>query len=224
MPALPEFESQAYQKLHDAMADKARLGYIDLPYHNWGHALETQRVCRKLYALCKQNGVDLNPFVLDAASLLHDYDYHEPLPNSGRYRSKEIRSSRAAGKILRELDIEAPVIRDVQSAIRSTELGVPCRSLDAKAVRQADLSNTRESYPSFLLNTYRLYQEARILQDDPPSLPRFIIGSVAVLTEYAAEDVSLGAFDQDPSFVEAVLHNVSRLSRESPVSFLRNVA
>ncbi|MBP7806896.1 HD domain-containing protein [Candidatus Saccharibacteria bacterium] len=220
---IPEFGSPAYQQLYDAIAEQAERGYINLPYHNWQHALQTQRVCRNLFERCQTYDVQLNPFVLDAASFLHDYNYHLPLASGGQYRSKEIRSSRAAGKILRSLDIEPAVIRQVQSAIRSTELGIPCRSLDDRAMRQADLSNVTENYGSFLLNTYRLYREAHQLNDNPPSLPRFIIGSVAVLSQYAREDVSLGPFDQDPSFMEAMFKNIDRLSQETPVSFMQSV-
>lgn len=220
---IPTFGTAAYQHLYDAVSEHAERGYIDLPYHNWQHALQTQHVARNLFERCSAHGVQLNPFVLDAASLLHDYNYHLPLSPEGQYRSKEIRSSRAAGKILRTFDIEPAVIRQVQSAIRSTELGIPCRNLHDRALRQADLSNVTDSYGSFLLNTFRLYREAHQLNEKPPILPVFMIGSVAVLTEYAHEDVSLGPFDQDPNFMEAMFKNIDRLRQETPLSFMQTV-
>ncbi len=220
---IPTFDSTAYQHLYDAVAERAERGYVDLPYHNWQHAQQTQQVARKLFERCLTHDVQLNPFVLDAASLLHDYDYHVPLPAGSQYRSKEIRSSRAAGKILRSIDIEPKIIRQVQSAIRSTELGVSCRSLEDRALRQADLNNVTGSYGSFLLNTFRLYREAQQLNEKPPVLPVFILGSVAVLTQYAHEDVSLGPFDQNPNFMEAMFINIDRLRQETPVSFMQGV-
>ncbi len=219
----PPYGSPAYQQLYDAVEEYAERGYVDLPYHNWQHALQTQLVGRSLFETCQAHDVELNPFVIDAASLLHDYNYHLPLSPGGTYRSKEIRSSRAAGKILRSFDIEPATIRQVQSAIRSTELGIPCRSIEARVLRQADLSNVTGSYGSFLLNTYRLFREAQQLNNKPPVLPRFIIGSVAVLSQYAHEDVSLGPFDQDPNFMEAMFKNIDRLHQETPVSFMQSV-
>ena len=77
----------------------ARDGYTELPYHNWQHALDTRDEARRLVGYCQDNSLGLDGFVTEAASLLHDYDYHKRLPAS--VRSRELRSSRAASAVLR---------------------------------------------------------------------------------------------------------------------------
>lgn len=220
MFSVPEFGSPQYDALFDRIRELAEPHYVDLPYHNFQHVEHTRDVGLSMTQLCLDNGVNVSPFVVEAAGLLHDADYHKPLPT--HLRSKELRSSRIAGSILRTLGMPAGPINAVQEAIRATEVGKPCRTREAVIVRRADLDNTTSSYPSFLLNTYRLYREAERLTGSYPVLPSFLLGSVHALRTYYAEDLSLGPFDEMHE-IEKALTNIGRLEQETALSFLQKV-
>lgn len=221
MPACIEFGTAAYESRIHTAEETAAARYIDLPYHNFDHALHTRRVAIDLGMLCIDNGIEVDLLALDIASLFHDADFHRPLPPS--IRSRELRSSRIAGQEMRRLQIPHTTILTAQRAIRSTELGRPSSGVEEIIECRADLDNVMSNYPSFLLNTYRLYRERAFFNDGKlPPLAQFITGSVAVLRKYLEVDLTLGEFDQQ-SFMSRAIMNINRLERETPNTFLKRL-
>lgn len=215
------YGSNEYVDLVQAFEQEAEKRYINLPYHNYGHATHTRDVSLALGLKCIENGVDVNLLALEAAGLFHDADFHRDLPAS--IRSRELRSSRIAGRIMRQLEVPKETILCTQAAIRPTELGVKCTTPESKITCRADLDNPMHDYPSFLLNTYRLYKEQAYFNEGRlPPLGPFLLGSANVLIEYFSQDLRLGSFDSTSGFEQA-LANIHRLQNETTVSFLSRV-
>lgn len=218
-------ESAEYSYTVASIAQAAKIGYQELPYHNWDHAQAVTVESRRLVGICAVKGMELDQFVTDASSLLHDYNYAMPL-RPEVFRSRELRSSRAAGVILRLHHIDPSQIRHVQSCIRSTEVGVPCRSDEAKVVRRADLMNIAGDYSAFILNTWRLFQETKQLTGSIVPLKEWLKTSRRVLANYVEEDVRLDFEKQESAvcqFTVSALKNIWRLGHESETEFLEKL-
>lgn len=216
-------ESSEYEAVISSVANAARDGYIDLPYHNWEHAVRVTLESRRLVSNCHSNGIELDQFVTDASGLIHDYDFHKPL-NTKVVRSRELRSSRAAGIILRSHGIDSRQIEHVQACIRSTEVGKRCLSNEAKAVRRADLMNVSGDYVSFINNSWKLFKESHQVSGVTAPLLAWLDKSKQILTTYIDEDVRFEFEKKEGAlylFKQAAIRNITKLSNETEEEFIK---
>lgn len=206
-----------------------RPGYSErLFYHRFEHAQETRDIARELGRLCVKNGKEVDFYVLEWAALGHDYEYleYDAVLSDVRaqYPSREKYAAAMVAGMMANHQAPQEKIQMVKEAIWSTEVDVPCTSLEAKIIRRADLDNVGSENPiPFFFNTLKLYREWRLLNHKDPhftkiNVPEFInyaINSAKVLSRYNAEDVSFGDFDLDETgqniFCKRAARNIQML-------------
>lgn len=175
----------------------------NLPYHGYDHPLQTYHKAFELVQLCMANGVMVDVYVITAATLHHDDGYWKRVGIDHDFKSKEKYSAYLANETMLQLGMDPARVEHTKSVIESTEAGVPCKSLEAKIVRRADLDNVADVRMNFLRSTLKLYAESALLsgqamptKPDRADLATFILASHKILSEYIAEDLSLGEFDK----------------------------
>jgi hypothetical protein len=185
---------EAYAKTH----------YIDLPYHNWEHAVSVRNRSRELALVCITQGLEVDLDVIEASALWHDAGFylrneHYGLGSVSENWSKEHYSIYVSVIDLQKLGMPDEKIKKVADAIASTEAGVECTSLEGRILAQADIENVGGDIVVFLKNTLNLYKEAGILAIDGkvPPLFEYAKRSYSYLQLFLAKDLSLGAFDVD---------------------------
>jgi len=161
-----------------------------LPYHNFGHALETLASARELVERCRDADMDIEAAIVYPAALFHDAAYHEDYRQHG-YDSKEAYSAALAVRVMHHYGYANARIHAVRSAILSTECGVACESIEARLVRAADLSGLGTSYRLFIQNALRLWREDIILSGRDVSWDSWRDQAVGVLEQFLDEDLGL---------------------------------
>lgn len=159
-----------------------------LPYHNFGHVLDTLLVSRELVERCREADLDVEPAVVYPAVLFHDAGYQHNHRDHG-HESKESYSAALAGRVLHHYGYSGADIRAIQAAIASTQCGVPCESIEARIVRAADLSGLASIYRLFLQNAMRLWREDSILTGHDVRWEDWRDQAVAVLEQFLADDL-----------------------------------
>lgn len=199
-----------------------RPGYDDrLYFHPFSHALATRAEARERGKWCVYEDTAIDPqnrgsidfYVLEWAGEGHDFGFYAWTfltdEEKARHPSREKYAAANVRGIMEQLGAPESTIGQVEAAILSTELNVPCTTREGRIIRQADLANvgsadTVEDLANFFWSTVKLYRESRLLSGRSPNkfLPLefidFCIKSYKVLATYNAEDVSLGSFDRTP--------------------------
>lgn len=172
--------------------------YIDLPYHNFPHAVDALQVAMILTDVCEGHGKTPDRKALAGAALFHDAGYHK---DSGNHDSKESYSAAIFAGLAPSAGYGESEIAIGRQAIMATKVGAKPESIEDKILLRADLNNVCGDYlGSFLVKTRLLWQEARLLEERRGynvSDVTFILNSLKVLRGYFANDLSLGEFEKD---------------------------
>jgi len=208
-------ENLAIERAAEALYDS------NLPYHNFGHALEVSRIVGKIVKRCADEGIRIDAQVVYFASLFHDAGYHEDHLARG-FASKEAHSAQLAGECLRREGIDEDVIARVRDAILSTHCDAHCGSNEAKAVRAADLAGLAAPYEDFKQTAIKLKDEHQKLAGTELSWDEWTAMAGARLELFLREDMCLSNDDYDGSgqsiFHRKARENIRRLLSDPSVT------
>jgi len=190
----------------------ARLYDQALPYHNFGHALETVRAGAEIVAHCREDGVPIDEDVVYYALLLHDAGYHEDHLLKG-YRSKEDYSAALASTVLAEHRVPQATIDKVIAAIEATQRNATFKTNEEKAVRAADLAGLAADYVTFKSNSEKLKAEWERLNGRALSWTDWIAQTSEVVDFFLGQDIRLTRYYAD-EYGESVFHKRTRRNLE----------
>lgn len=203
------------------LIEMAREDYIDLPYHNFDHALGSTDIGLAAVQALALAGLRVNADAVFLGGLEHDSRFYLLPPPQ---HSKEWRSARTAGMKWRQCDVDIPepTIKTAQHAIRPTEVGVPLVTLEDRCVRRGDLDNLTSNYLTVVRNTFLLFRESQQLAEmhgtEPPSMHAFLSGSVSALQWYTQDGIHVPEIEKS-TVPEFIFRNVGLLGSETPESF-----
>lgn len=190
----------------------------DLPYHNFGHAIEAVEHGRRIIARYRAEGVRIDEETVYYALLFHDAGYQDDHRALG-FATKEAYSAHLAGEVLREFSVPARVIDKVAAAILSTHHDATCRTAEQKVVRAADLAGLAADYDEFRANTVKLWREHELLGGTTADWNDWLQGTVEVLLRYLAREAGTEGVVADGegacAFRRRAMANVQRLLQET---------
>jgi HD superfamily phosphodiesterase len=199
----------------------AKQHYIDLPYHNWQHALQT--LWGTMTLADKHNGDEpVNRKVLIASALFHDAGFNHTDDQRGTHmvngikqvKSKELHAAEIFANHSDKYALSENEKIGVYRAILATEHeGMrPPQSTEEKILVRADLQKIGGHFrTSFVRNTILLRKEARMmaeLEDKPFSKSHFYQQSIKALAYYLTLDLSLS--ENDTSWSKHATLNLNR--------------
>lgn len=202
------------------LRDAAREFYVDLPYHNFQHVLDTEIDSLKYADICEKNGLSPNRSVLSASALLHDANYY--IDSRQFYKTKEEYSMAIAGHILPFFDYSSEDIEQTQIAINGTEAGQNCPTLEAKILRRADIGNVGSSPREFLTKTCLIVHENILLNGlNAVSWSDVVNVTNQKISSYLVDDdFKFGDFEESSGgqlkFIADCLKNIRRLPHCRP--------
>jgi len=205
----------------EALEARAAQLYDDtLPYHNFGHALETVSSGAEIVSRCREEGVPIDEQVVYYALLFHDAGYRDDYRQRG-YSSKEDYAAALAAESLREHGVQQAVIGEVVDAIRATHRDAVFVTTEQKAVRAADLAGLAADYESFRSSSAKLKSEWELLNKRPITWGEWIDITTEVISFFLTQDIHLTRHYYD-AFGDSVFHkrtraNLERLRRETSV-------
>jgi predicted metal-dependent HD superfamily phosphohydrolase len=164
--------------------------YIDLPYHNFDHALKAANVGLIISKRCLQEGLSINPSVVYYALLFHDAGYHENSKQKG-FQTKEEYSAFLAGEALTISGIDENLVSQVKKAIISTNRDGTFTTNEEKVVRAADLAEMAADYSQFLNNNKKLKEEAELLGGKKISWEKWKLSTENTIEFYLKQDIHL---------------------------------
>jgi len=192
--------------------------YIDLPYHNFDHALETLWESMRLADLCEANGVPVNRKALVVGALFHDAGYFRDHEEQG-FDTKEDYSAFLIAAFANRYEMDSDDLFTAQNAIVATTRGSKVYSVEDKILRRADLINISGRYTEdFLLKTRLFHKETEQLTGKSISVWDFATEAIKILSDYLDDDLSLGDFDNNSErmsvFQFQAVQNLKCLARE----------
>lgn len=198
--------------------DDSRSWYVDLPFHNFTHACETLWEAMRLADLCQENGVSINRKALIVGALFHDAGYDQDHAEIG-FDDKETYSAAIVGMKADKYGLDVDDLFTVQNAILATKRGSHVHSKEDIVLRRADLKNIAGNYAEdFLRKTQLLHKETERLSGKKISVWDFATTSIAILSEYLDDNLSLGEFDEAKNrqtvFQLNAIANLTDLARE----------
>jgi predicted metal-dependent HD superfamily phosphohydrolase len=169
-----------------------------LPYHNFRHALAVAEEGRRIVDRCRAAGIVIDADVVHYACLLHDAGYRDDHAARG-FESKEAYSAELAADVLDRCGVDRRVAAAVREAILSTHCDAHCASVEARAVRAADLSGLGADFASFRDDAVKLKHEHEIMTGE--DLPWDTWREVACrrIAAFLRERLDLTAADVDAS-------------------------
>lgn len=187
-----------------------------LPYHNFGHALETVAAGAEIVARCDLEGIRIDGEVVYCALLFHDAGYHENHRLMG-FDCKEAYSAQLAVDALKgRLAVRA--LKKVHSAIMSTRREGSFRTAEQKAVRAADLSALASEYEIFQANTDKLWREYCLLSGEHIAWHVWCLRAMEVIRYYLGQEIRLTSYfagsDGSSAFHRRAYANLERLRLE----------
>jgi len=201
----------------DVAAAAAALYSPDLPYHNFGHALETLATAESILARCAAEGIRIDAEVVLLALLFHDAGYRQDHEARG-FATKEAYAAQLAADALGAHGYRPAVIGKVRAAILSTHRDAEFRTAEQKAVRAADLAGLAADYRVFRANTVLLHEESQLLSGRRSSWAEWIESVTQVLRFYLRQEIRLTSYFWDEQgrsvFHRRAAANLARLRRE----------
>ncbi|WP_430230579.1 hypothetical protein [Nitrosomonas communis] len=200
-----------------------------LPYHNWDEHIE--QGLGFIGNLCKQEkakGNPINSLMAKVAYMGHDAGFPHDLIKPDiweKYGSKERYSAHIMSVLLQNYGFEESFIRGVQTCIMFTKMGEQLPedveeelSNTAEAVRTADLSHVFGPYKDFVVDSFKLMEEAKMYGREP-ALAEFKNITRFVLTNY----LSLGFIPSGTCSIVDGMKNIDRFDKDSPSHLLEVV-
>jgi predicted metal-dependent HD superfamily phosphohydrolase len=194
-----------------------RLYSSALPYHNFGHALDTLDAADTIISHCKEEGIRVDAQVVYYALLLHDAGFHEDHDTLG-YESKEAYSAQLAADLLNQHGVYDKTIEKVSAAILSTHRDGKFFSAEQKAVRAADLSGLAGDYETFRNNSKNLKSEYELLSGKSLTWGEWIDKAAETIRFYLSQEIRLTSYfsneNGESAFHLAVRRNLDQLLEE----------
>jgi hypothetical protein len=195
-----------------------------LEFHNAEHPCkETFPVAQRLAQYCLTNDVEIDILASDSAAIGHDKGFHRPLEGSG-FKTKEHRSAHEIGLIMRKLGAPRGSIRIARGSIISTHRNVLYMNENDAVLGYADMINTCLDYDWMLHQTYQLRQETQRLLKKSLTAELWLKGAVEIIADYHMKPLppALAALPLFQQLQENRAHNLERLKKETPDSFLNS--
>ena len=200
-----------------------------LPYHNWDEHIEHGLgIIDNLCEQEKAKGNPINSFIAKVAYMGHDAGFPHDLITPDiwkKHGSKEGYSTHIMDVLLQNYGLEESCIRGVQTCIMFTKMGEQLpEDIDkelgntAKAVRTADLSHIFGPYKDFVIDSFKLMEEAKMYGRETV-LAEFKDRTRFVLTNY----LSLGFIPSGAYSIADGVKNIERFGKDSPSRLLKVV-
>ena len=200
-----------------------------LPYHNWDEHIEHGLgIIDNLCEQEKAKGNPINSFIAKVAYMGHDAGFPHDLITPDiwkKHGSKEGYSTHIMDVLLQNYGLEESCIRGVQTCIMFTKMGEQLpEDIDeelgntAKAVRTADLSHIFGPYKDFVIDSFKLMEEAK-MYGRKTVLAEFKDRTRFVLTNY----LSLGFIPSGAYSIADGVKNIERFGKDSPSRLLKVV-
>lgn len=188
-----------------------------LPYHNFGHALDTVVIGKRLVAECLSEEISIDPTIVSLACLLHDAGFHLDHTRKG-FPSKEAYSAHLAEGILTRWGVPQDTIAHVQQAILATQEQADVATPEDCTVRAADLFNLGGPYEVFLQNARRLKQEYERMRGETIAWTTWQQMVNGKLNIFLSQEIPLTTFFQGPPgqspFHLRIKQNLTRFNQE----------
>jgi predicted metal-dependent HD superfamily phosphohydrolase len=189
-----------------------------LPYHNFGHALDTVASGERIVERCRAEGIRIDEQVVYLALLFHDSGYRDNHAALG-FQSKEQYSAHLARQALSEHGFKSRLIDKVDAAILATHRFAEFRTSEQKAVRAADLSGLAADYEVFRDNGELLRQEQELLTGIAVPADEWVASVTEVVRFYLQQEIRLTSFFYDENgqsdYHRRVAANLARLRAEA---------
>jgi len=201
------------------MVEEAAAALYDpaLPYHNFRHALSVAEEGKRIVRRCRAEGVVIDADVVHYACLLHDAGYREDHAARG-FESKEAYSAHLADDVLARCGVDRVVAAAVHEAILSTHCDAHCASVEARAVRAADLSGLAAEFPSFRDDALKLKREHELMTGENIPWSSWREDACRRIASFLRERLDLLPADVDPGgesvLVVRARANMARLLAE----------
>lgn len=200
-----------------------------LPYHNWDEHIEHGLgIIDNLCEQEKAKGNPINSFIAKVAYMGHDAGFPHDLITPDiwkKHGSKEGYSTHIMDVLLQNYGLEESCVRGVQTCIMFTKMGEQLpEDIDeelgntAKAVRTADLSHIFGPYKDFVIDSFKLMEEAK-MYGRKTVLAEFKDRTRFVLTNY----LSLGFIPSGAYSIADGVKNIERFGKDSPSRLLKVV-
>jgi len=137
--------------------------YIDLPYHNFEHALDVVERTKTLIERCQKYNIQIDQQAVILSALFHDAGYNQNYETAG-FDSKEELSAVLAEQELNKLGFDSKLIDTVKACIIATHRNRPFETIEQKVLRAADLAGLAGPYEEFAANSNLLKREQEYLQ------------------------------------------------------------
>ena len=198
-----------------------------LPYHNWDEHIEHGLgIIDNLCEQEKAKGNPINSFIAKVAYMGHDAGFPHDLITPDiwkKHGSKEGYSTHIMDVLLQNYGLEESCVRGVQTCIMFTKMGEQLpEDIDeelgntAKAVRTADLSHIFGPYKDFVIDSFKLMEEAK-MYGRKTVLAEFKDRTRFVLTNY----LSLGFIPSGAYSIADGMKNIERFGKDSPSRLLK---
>ncbi len=182
--------------------------YADVPYHNWGHAIEVAEDSVALLDDVDDRPSRVNRGLLRLAAAWHDAGHEDPLAEN--FETKE---HYAVHLMHQHLDARLSELQlaELEEAILGTRFNVARHSLMAVALHYGDIGNMMHEYPDFFDHTARLWDEY-----GRPDWETWRENAVRIITHSIAEaDYELPRLGiGDSRYQVRMKQNVARLMNE----------
>jgi len=179
-------EEKTTPTLTEKLEQQAHLLYCRdkmLPYHNWLHASDVRTNSRAFVSQFQHNGLAIDKKAVDHAALFHDILYTLE-PKIFGFTSKEGLAAHYTACLLRNHGASESHTEAVKQAILGTDFNVKPRSLEAMAVRAADLQGTAAPYVEFLEESKNLWNEHLLTNSPPLSFADYTKKRMRLLSQY----------------------------------------
>lgn len=202
--------------------------YMDLPYHNFDHALEVWRNAKHLIERCRQYGIPVDPCVVEVACLLHDGGFwwnpqNTYVHSNGRERLAMVREAihhELAERTLTDLGFEAPLIEAVGHCIDATNPMTTPRTVEATIVAAADtMAVGIGSFKRFMTEGQLLQDEIGVLTGNRPDWKTSTRFGMSYLGQFLARRLYLTPQYCNPEGTSAwhlgAMHNILARCRDA---------
>jgi predicted metal-dependent HD superfamily phosphohydrolase len=175
-----------------------------LPYHNFRHALSVAAEGDRIVDRCRAAGIAIDADVVHYACLLHDAGYRDNHTARG-FESKEAYSAHLAADVLGRCGVDAGTVAAVREAILSTHCDARCATLEARAVRAADLSGLAAEYASFRDDALKLKREHELMTGEQVSWESWRQEACDRIAAFLRERLDMTPADVDPGGESALV-------------------
>ena len=167
--------------------------YINLPYHNFKHALKVMKYARQLI---KRYRKKIDEIAICHATLFHDAGYHQNHKRLG-FQTKEHLSAAIAEKELRKFGYSKQHIAKVKKLILITRKEARARTPEEKVLRASDLEGIKGKYKDFVKENRLLRKEYALLTGKKVTLKEWKQMTKNMLSHYLSQKIKLTPYYYD---------------------------